>query len=206
MGPGTSVAWRLSAGAALVLALLSSGCASYGQYMWYSQLPQDEWTVRVEEYTLKVGDAVTVRVFGSETPSLSAKIRSDGRIPMPFAGEIVAAGKHPLQLAKEIETRLKEFLVSPRVSVSVDTASPVVVTVLGEVGNKGNQSLEPPATLLQALAQAGGLSDFADDEAIFVVRRAPLPRRIRFTWDALINNTGGAGTFQLRTGDVVVVK
>lgn len=189
-----------------MLALLSSGCAGYGSFVWYSQLPQDEWTVRVDEYTLKVGDSVTVRVFGSETPSMSAKIRSDGRIPMPFAGEVVAAGKHPLELAKEIETRLKEFLVSPRVSVSVDTAAPVVVTVLGEVGNKGNQSLEPPATLLQALAQAGGLSDFADDEAIFVVRRTPTNRRIRFTWDALINNTGGAGTFQLRSGDVVVVK
>ena len=78
--------------------------------------------------------------------------------------------------------------------------------MLGEVGSKGNLSIEPPVTLVQALAQAGGLSEFADDSAIFVLRRSPEFRRIRFKYEDLLANKGGSGGFQLRAGDVVVVE
>jgi len=192
-----------------VLALMSSlltGCASYGQYVWFAQLPASESLTPVDDYTLKVGDTINVRVYEQADLSASGKIRSDGRVSLPFAGEVVAAGKKPLQLAAEIEARLKVFIVSPRVSVSLDAAAPILVTMLGEVGSKGNLTLEPPVTLLQALAQAGGLSDFADDTGIFVVRRSPQFRRIRFNYDDLLTNKGGAGGFQLRSGDVVVVE
>ena len=75
-----------------------------------------------------------------------------------------------------------------------------------EVRTVGTLSLEPGAGLLQALAQAGGPSDFADREAIYVLRRQPEFKRIRFTYAALIQNTDGAATFPLKTGDVIVVE
>lgn len=81
-----------------------------------------------------------------------------------------------------------------------------MVSVLGEVGTRGNVSMPHPATLLQALAQAGGPSEFADKEAIFLVRQKPVFRRIRFTYEALVTNNGNAAAFPVRTGDVIVVQ
>jgi polysaccharide export outer membrane protein len=82
----------------------------------------------------------------------------------------------------------------------------VVVTVLGEFKTVGSQSLTGSNGLLQVIAQAGGLTDFASKDRIFVLRRVPEFRRIRFTYEALLQNQGGAATFLLRTGDVVVAE
>jgi polysaccharide export outer membrane protein len=90
--------------------------------------------------------------------------------------------------------------------VNVEEARPVQISVMGEVRTTGAQSLEPHFGLLQVIAQAGGLSDFANESRIFVLRKVPEFRRIRFTYEALINNEGGAATFPLRTGDVIVVE
>lgn len=196
-----------SLAAALCCIALVSGCGgSTGPYIWFHDLPTSEWGDSTAEYSLGVGDTVRVQVYEQDSLSTASKIRTDGRIGLPFVGEIVAAGKHPSDLAKEIQARLKEFIVSPRVTVNVESSQPVMVSILGEVGNKGTLTLEPPAGLLQALAQAGGPSDFADKSRIFVLRRFPQFRRIRFTYDALVQNEGGAATFSLRTGDVIVVE
>ncbi len=125
---------------------------------------------------------------------------------MPLAGELLAAGKHPSALAKEVEVRLKEFIVSPRATVNIETSQPVSVTAVGEIAHIGTLTLEPPARLIEALAQAGGPSEFADRSRIFVLRRFPKFQRIRFSYDAIVHNEGGAASFPLRTGDVIVVE
>lgn len=182
------------------------GCASLGSYTWYSEVPQAERSTAPSEYVIGVGDTISIRVMDQDNLSAHQKVRSDGRLAMPFAGELVAAGKTPLALGQEVESRLKVFIVSPRVVVNVDDTVPIVVSMLGEVTTKGNLTLPPGATLIQALAQAGGPTEFADKEAIFVIRQKPLFRRIRFTYDALLTNQDGAATFPVRSGDVVVVQ
>jgi hypothetical protein len=67
-------------------------------------------------------------------------------------------------------------------------------------------TLEPPARLVEALAQSGGLNEFADPSRIFVLRQFPSYKRIRFTWKAIVHNENNAATFPLRTGDVIVVE
>jgi len=59
---------------------------------------------------------------------------------MPFIGEVIAVGKTPAGLAPELEKRLKTFIVSPRVIVNIDDSLPITVSVLGEVGTRGNLS------------------------------------------------------------------
>lgn len=186
--------------------LVLCGCGSLGSYVWYNQVPATEWSTAPGEYVIAAGDTISIKVFDQEPLSTQGKIRSDGRIAMPFVGEVVAAGKTPVALGQEIEARLKVFIVSPRVIVNVDDSLPIVISMLGEVGAKGNLSLAQPATVLQALAQAGGLSEFADTDAIFVVRQKPVFRRIRFTYEALLTNKGGAAAFPVRAGDVIVVQ
>lgn len=169
-------------------------------------MPQSEWSTAPGEYIIAPGDTISIRVYDQDPLSAHAKLRSDGRLAMPFIGEVMAVGKTPAALALELEARLKTFIVSPRVIVNVEDSLPITVSVLGEVGTRGNLSLPAPATLLQALAQAGGPTDFADKDAIFLVRQKPVFRRIRFSYDALLTNEGGAATFPVRTGDVIVVQ
>jgi polysaccharide biosynthesis/export protein len=190
----------------LICGLGSSACGPSGSYTWFSQLPSGEWAPPAGDYILGAGDAIDVRVYDQENLSLQAKIREDGKLSMPFVGEIVAAGKPPAALARELEQHLKAFIVAPRVTLNVVDSVPISVSVMGEVATRGTVTARPPLTLLQALAQSGGLSDYADDEAIFVIRRTPSFRRIRFRYDDLVQNVGGAATFALRTGDVVVVE
>jgi polysaccharide export outer membrane protein len=193
--------------AGLVLALpLVTGCASDGAYVWYTQLQRSEWGHAPQNYLINVGDMVNIRVYGQEGLTAVGKIRRDGRIAMPLVGEVEVAGRTPAEVARDLEGKLKPFVNVPQVTVNVDQSQTVQVSALGEVNTKGVLSLEPPAVLLEALAQAGGLTDFADKSRIFVSRQVPKWERIRFTYDAIIHNENGAATFPLRTGDVIIVE
>jgi polysaccharide export outer membrane protein len=190
----------------LLAATLSAGCAATGPFTWYSELPKTEWSSLTGEYVIAPGDTVNIRVYQQEGISGSAKVRRDGRIALPLVGEVAVAGKHPLELANELETRLKEYIVAPRVTVNVEQSQPVTVTVIGEVARVGALTLEPPGRLVDAVAQAGGPNDFADKSRIFVLRQFPKFQRIRFTYDSILRNEGGAASFPLRTGDVIVME
>jgi polysaccharide biosynthesis/export protein len=194
---------------AAVCALLGlglSGCASAGQYVWYREMAPTERSAMAGDYVIGIGDTISIRVYENDGVSADVKIRSDGKVALPFTGELVAAGKRPLELSQEIEDRLKQFIVTPRVTVNVATSQPITVTVVGEVAKIGTVTLEPPARLVEALAQSGGPGEFADKSRIFVLRQFPSYKRIRFTWDAILRNEEGAAAFPLRTGDVIVVE
>lgn len=188
-----------------LLLLPLAGCAGAGQYVWYSELPTSERGAIGGDYVIGVGDAISIRVYEQEGLSGDVKIRSDGKVALPLVGEVVAAGKRPLELSQEIETRLKQFVVTPRVTVNVNEAHPITVTVVGEVGTVGTLTMDSPARIVDALAKSGGLNDYADSSRIFVLRQFPDFKRIRFKWEELVRNEGGSATFPLRTGDVIVV-
>ena len=188
-----------------LLLLPLGGCAGAGQYVWYSELPSAERGAVGGDYVIGVGDAISIRVYEQEGLSGDVKIRSDGKIALQLVGEVVAAGKRPLELSQEIEGRLKQFVVTPRVTVNVNEAHPITVTVVGEVGTVGTLTMDPPARIVDALAKSGGLNEYADSSMIFVLRQFPEFKRIRFKWEQLVRNEGGSATFPLRTGDVIVV-
>ena len=158
------------------------------------------------EYVIGVGDMLGIQVF--EQPTLSGKmpVRSDGRISLPFVSDMMAAGKTPSRLAADLEAGLKSVVLTPRVTVVVEQSRPLTISVIGEVGKAGPQTYDAGSGVAQALAAAGGLTNFAHKDRIFVVRTTPKPARIHFTYDALIRNVGAASTFRLRPGDIIVVE
>ncbi|MEO8905001.1 MAG: polysaccharide biosynthesis/export family protein [Polyangiaceae bacterium] len=184
----------------------AAGCASAGEYTWFKDVPQSEWGAASGEYVMGAGDTISIRVYEQDSLSGTFKIRRDGRISLPLSGELIVAGKRPSEFAHEIEAHLKEFVVSPRVTVNVDLAQPISITLVGEIAKVGGVTLEPPARLIEALAAAGGPNDFANKSRIFVLRQFPKFQRLRFTYDAILRNEGGAAGFPLRSGDVVVVE
>lgn len=161
------------------------------------------------EYVIAAGDSLQVRVFQQDSMSARVKVRGDGKVSLPLLGDVPAAGKSTAALATELQVRLKDFINNPVVTVSLEETRPVTVSVLGEVGRAGVVTLEQNSGVLQALAAAGGLNDFAHRDGIFVLRKVagqPAPRRIRFTWEALTRGEGAAARFTLQPGDVVVAE
>lgn len=190
------------------LACLALGTACYtpkGAFVPVAEYVQPSLT----DYVITPGDVLQLRVFQHEPLSTRAKVRYDGRVSLPLVNEWVAGGKTPAALAAELQQKFKDFINSPVVTVSLEEARPLTVSVLGEVGRTGIVVLEPGSGLMQAIAGAGGLNDFAHREGLFVLRVKPgqaKPTRIRFSYDELSRGEGPAASFSLMPGDVVVVE
>jgi polysaccharide export outer membrane protein len=178
------------------------GCSGGGRYVWVSQLPLDQ---TADGYVISAGDLLNVRVYNQENLSTHARVRSDGKIAMPLIGEVEVRGKPPAVVSRELEVKLKEFMVSPTVMIAVEETPPTSVTVLGQVVHPGIYTVDSTSGVLQALAVAGGFNDYASRGSIYVMRRSPA-QRVRFTFADLTHVEGPSATFRIRTGDVVVVE
>ena len=203
--PGSTVAMLLIS----CLIGFFPACGSAGGAIDVEQLkePPDSSPAR-NEYTIGIGDMLSVQVFDQDKMSARVRVRTDGRITLPFLNDVPAAGKAPVKLAAELEEGLKAVVLNPRVTVFVEESKPptMSVSVLGEVAKPGVQLLEPGVGVAQAIASAGGLTAFAKKNRIFVVRPGTQPPRIRFRYDSLTRDVGPASLFRLRAGDVVVVE
>jgi polysaccharide biosynthesis/export protein len=188
----------------LVLCIFAlSGCASTGPFTWARELPPH--SNADQDFLIRDTDTVNVRVYQQDAVTTNQRVRLDGKIAIPYAGEFMARGKKPAVLAKEIEEKLKGFIVLPIVTVSVEQSAQITVSVVGQVKNAGAFNMDVGANVLQALASAGGLSDYASDDRIFVLRRT-LPQRVRFTFADLRSGEKSSIGFGLQAGDVVVVE
>jgi polysaccharide export outer membrane protein len=195
--------------ASLGLALSLAGCAGGAPYVWVNEVARADLTEGSSAYyVIASGDVLAIRCYNQDAVTTRARVRPDGRISVPLAGEIEAEGRRPADLAREIEARLKPFFVAPAVIVAVEEAQPLHVAVLGEVARPGVYPLEPRTGVLAAIAAAGGLSEYAARDRIFVLRRRPAqaPLRVRFTLGLLSGEPGRASQFALVPGDVVTVE
>ena len=194
---------------ALLCTIALAGCGAADAYVPVDQIPPAQLSEKAGgDYVIASGDVLNVRVYNQDAISTRGRVRPDGRIGVPLAGEIEAVGRRPAELARDLEARLKPFVVAPSVVVGVEETQPVRVSVVGEVTRPGVYVLEPGTGVLDALAAAGGATEFADRERIFVVRKATdgHPLRIRFGYVALTRGHGRAVTFTLSTGDAVIVE
>ena len=196
-------------GAVLSLVLVSAGCSSAtkGPFVWVDALPPTETAAPLGQYVIGPGDALNIQVWDQDKMSAHARVRSDGQISLPFLNDVTAAGKTPVTLARDLEARLKNLIVTPQVTVAVEEPMPLRISVLGEVLEPGLHNIDPGAGVAQALAAAGGLKEFAHKDRIFVLREGSTPpQRIRMTYQALTGVQGRAASLRLRPGDVVVVE
>lgn len=158
-----------------------------------------------QEYRLGPGDKLRVEVYREAQLSQSLQVRPDGRITLPLIGDVPATGKTPGELRESITTSLKEYVTNPVVTVIVQEAIAAQVYVIGEVSAPGAQVMQGPLTALQALAQAGGLKDFADKNDIRILRKGTsgITQTLPFNYkDAL---KGRIEPLYLQPGDTVVV-
>ena len=157
-----------------------------------------------DEYHLGSGDKLRIEVYKDAQMSQAVQIRPDGKITLPLLGDLEATGRTPLELRDTITTQLKEYMTNPVVTVIVVEATAAVAYVMGEVNHPGAVTLQGgQVTVLQALAIAGGLKDFANAKNIRILRRSATGvQTIAFNYKSAI---GGSTPVYLRAGDTVVV-
>lgn len=195
---------------ALVLGLvLPLGCAAPAPFRWVDELPPRTGESAV--YRIGPRDFIGVRVWNQEAMSVErARVRDDGRISLPFLKDVVVAGLSPNELGEKLQRELVSVIVDPIVTVTLVEPAVLDVSVVGDVTNAGVYTLQRPAGVLQAIAAAGGLTEYASRDGIFVLRRldpaSAAPTRIRFRYRDLTSGVTPAAAFCLQSGDVVVVE
>ncbi|AKF84442.1 polysaccharide export outer membrane protein [Myxococcus fulvus] len=192
---------------AAALVLVASGCTGLGKYTWVDEY-QEKPPPLDASYRIAAGDLLNIRVWNQESLTTQARVRDDGRISLLFLDDVEAAGHSPAMLSQQIQTRLKDYINHPVVTVALEMPRPIKVTMVGEVNRIGPLEIDVGASLLQALAGAGGFTEYAHKDRIFVMRQddGQAPVRIRFRYQDLIHAEGRAPSFRLRPGDVVVVE
>ena len=156
-------------------------------------------------YVIGPSDVLTVTVWKEPTLSGNILVRPDGMITLPLIGDVQATGLTPLQLADQIAAKLKKYVQDPNVSVVVDGIHSKVVYLLGEVGKRGPVEMTSGMTLLDAIASAGGLTEYANMKKIYILRdEAGKHERIPVHYkEALKGNS--EFNLVLEPGDTIVV-
>ncbi len=126
-----------------------------------------------QPYIIGIDDMLDVIVWNQTQLSGKMPVEEDGTIAIPLAGRVAAAGLTCDKLEKRLHDKLAGFTDNPHVTVRVADPRSKVFYVVGEVHKPGVMSLRSGEVLSQALAEAGGLTDFANSRAIKIVRRRP---------------------------------
>jgi polysaccharide export outer membrane protein len=159
-----------------------------------------------EGYGLEPGDIVRVSVWREEALDQGVLVQPDGRISFPLAGELDAEGKTVAQITDEITQRLSEFIPNPVVTVSLQQNEGNRIFVTGRVNQPGVFLINRPVTIMQALSMAGGLTPFADKDAIHVLRQqGDTQVSIPFNYKDVQKGQNLQQNIVMRAGDTLIV-
>jgi len=161
-----------------------------------------------DDYLIGPGDNLHVFVFQNDELSVTVPVRPDGKISTPLVEDMVAVGKTPSQLARDIEKSLAEYVKSPKVNVVVMVAMSIYsqVKVIGQVKLPQSLPFHDGMRVLDAVLQAGGLAPFAAGNRARLVRTENGKQtEIKIKLDSLVNSGDMKQNLPLKPGDVLVV-
>ena len=154
------------------------------------------------EYFMGPEDVVQVWVWKEPDLSTTAVIRPDGKLSLPLIGELEAKGKTALDLQKEISSRLTAYLSEPVVTVIVKEVNYPKISVLGQVRRPDVYKIRQSMTVLDAIAMAGGFTEYANRGRVVVLRQSAPTREFRLN---LKNPDASSMQFVLQPFDTVYV-
>jgi polysaccharide biosynthesis/export protein len=164
-------------------------------------------TAHDDTFIIGKNDVLAINVWKEPDISRSIPVRSDGKISLPLVGEIQAAGETPLKLEQNIATKLKSYIEEPEVTVIVQQINSQKFNILGMVTRPGEYPLTGSATVLDAIALAGGFRDFAKQKSIYVLRQNAdgTQTRIPFNYKEVVKGRNPAQNIALQARDTIVV-
>jgi polysaccharide export outer membrane protein len=222
-GPPMAVQKKLSRNALESLALMSlialatiSGCATSGSGMHGPERQSSAGLTpmhgnSVMEYRIGPADVLSISVWNRKEINQTVTVRPDGQVSLVLIGDIPAVGLTPLELQDAMEKALGEYIdiIPGEVSVVVDAVHSYKVSVLGEVRRPGRFEFQNQASVLDALAEAGGLTEFASVSNILILRsNGGQMVKIRFNYQRLqrlLKSENSAPRVLIFPGDVILV-
>ena len=157
------------------------------------------------QYIIGAADVIRINVWKNNDLSQTVTVGPDGFVSLPLLGDVHVAGMTASQLAEELAGRFNGYVVSAQVTVSLVEIRSRQIYVMGQVGKPGSYPLIGPLTVLQAIAQAGGLNTFAHRKSVLVLRgTGSNAQRLKFNYVAALQG-GESQNIVLQPGDTVVV-
>jgi len=160
-----------------------------------------------DSYTIGSGDILEIITW--KEPDFSREevlVRIDGKITFPLLDDIQAAGRSTLELKKEIEKKLKDYVGAPVVTVAVRSPVSQKFYILGEVANTGEYQLVKKLTVLQAFALAGGFTEWASKKEIILLRHENGKESIiRVNYKDIVKGKNFKQNIYLKANDTVIV-
>ena len=160
-------------------------------------------------YEIRPNDVLEISIWKEPTVSRNqVLVRPDGRISIPLAQDVMAAGMNPTQLKEKLEQLLKDkkYIEDPVVTVIVSAIQSYVVFVSGQVSKPGPIASQTPLNVLQALTIANGFTQFAKPREIVIIRgAAENTKRFKFDFDDFKEGKNDFQNIELKSGDTILV-
>lgn len=159
-------------------------------------------------YIIGAGDTVNIVVWRNPELSMSVPVRPDGKIAAPLIDDLVAQGKDPTALAREIEKQLSKFVREPIVTVIVGGfVGPYSeqIRVVGEAAKPQALPYKQKMTLLDVMIAVGGITDFADGNKATILRTADGNKQYSVRLKDLIKRGDFSANVEMKPGDVLVI-
>ena len=180
------------------------GCSSvqtYGPPPTYAATPD-------YRYVIGTGDSVSVMVWRNPELSMNVPVRPDGRVTMPLVEDLLALGRTPTELARDIEKELAKYVRDPIVTVVVSGASSPFseqIRIIGEATRPQAIPYRQNMTLLDLMIIVGGVTDFADGNKTVLVRGAEQGKMYTVRLNDLIKRADFSANVDLKPGDVLII-
>ena len=166
--------------------------------------PSESTNFGNSEYRLGPEDVISVFVWKQPELSTTVVIRPDGRVSLPLLGELDATGKTAVQLQTEITKQMLQYVVDPKVNVMVKEVNSPSIAVLGQVQRPDRYRIRQRITALDAIAMAGGFTNFAKRDKVTIIRNGrPDKPRIQLDLKKVVQ---GGDVYYLEPRDTVYVQ
>lgn len=191
----------------LVLGLLAAAVAQAQEQGLVAQ-PRGA-TVGIEappDYVIGPSDVLSIVFWRDESMTTEVVVRPDGKISLPLINDVHAAGLTPEKLREQVTELSSKFLQDPAVSVVVKIINSRVVFITGNVGKGGTYPLMAPTTVLQLIAMAGGLTEWARQDGIVILRNDNGKHlRFPFNYRWVLEGKNPRQNIELKPGDTILV-
>jgi polysaccharide export outer membrane protein len=171
----------------------------------FSAADEPKAPAATSEFRIGSEDVLDISVRNNAELEKVVQVRPDGKISLPLVNDIGAAGLTPMELRDALTEKFAAYIQSPEVSVVVREIHSLKVSVIGNVKAPGRYELKGAATVLDALALATGLNEFAARRKITILRRdGATQQRIRFDYDSAVKGNTEKNML-VKPGDIIIV-
>lgn len=187
----------------LLAAMLLAACGTT-----YPPFKDDGSPAPARDYLIGPGDGLTIQVWRNPEVSTSVMVRPDGKITTPLVEDVIAIGKTPTQLARDIEKQLAKYIQEPIVTVMVSGfIGPYSeqIRVIGQAARPQSLPYRQNMSLLDVMIAVGGITDFADGNRASILRVHGGRQQFGVHLDDLVKGGDLRANVEMRPGDVLIV-